>query len=153
MKRIVTIMIILALVAGLSNISFAQRKSPAGAALMSAVLPGAGQFYTHQSAKGWLMAGAYISTMSLVVAYGPWTWEEKKTSGGEFFNDLSEGTGTSGTTKAIWYGSAALAGTVWLWSVIDAPKAAKRLNGGKAFITPYYQDGVCGLRLILKSGL
>jgi hypothetical protein len=147
MKRVVTIIVMLALVATLSNVSFAQHKSPAGAAIMSAILPGAGQFYTHQSGKGWLMAGTYLGAMGLVVAYGPSTWEEKKT--GEF-GDLT--TGTSGTTKAIWYGSAALAGGVWLWSVIDAPRAAKRINEGRVSIAPFYSDGVYGVRLSLKTG-
>jgi hypothetical protein len=151
MKRTVVITLMLALVVSLSNVSFAQKKSPAAAALMSAVLPGAGQFYTQQSGKGWLMAGTYLGAMSMVVAYGPWTWEKKQTGGGEFFEDLD--TGTSGTTKAIWYGSATLAGGGWLWSVIDAPHQAKKLNEGQASIMPFYSDGICGVKLSLRTGL
>lgn len=123
-----------------------KKKSATTAVLMSALLPGAGQFYTRQPNKGLLMAGTYLGTMGLVIAYGPWTWEEEKKD--EFFGELAEGTGTSGTTKAIWYGSVAVAGGVWLWSVIDASSSAKKFNQSLSF-EPIFQKGQVGVSLTM----
>jgi TM2 domain-containing membrane protein YozV len=128
----------------------AQKKSPAAAAAMSVILPGAGHFYTKEPGKGLVLAGTYVGAMGIVVAYGPWTWEEEKTD--SQFSDLAEGTGTSGTTKTIWYGSAAVAGIVWLYSVIDAPRSAKKFNEGKLGLAPYLKDGATGMQLTLVTG-
>ena len=128
----------------------ARKKSPGIAAAMSIVMPGAGHFYTQQSGKGLALAGTYLGAMGMVVAYGPWTWEEEKTD--PLFPELAEGTGTSGTTKAIWYGSAALAGGVLIYSVIDAASAAKRINEGKLGLAPYFRNGSTGIQLTLRTG-
>ena len=150
MKRMWTIAIIgLTLLAVNPDAARAGKKSPVAATLMSAVLPGAGQFYNGQSGKGWLMAGTYLSTMSLVIAYGPSTWEEKKSSD-DPFADLAPG--TSGTTKAIWYGSVGVAGLVWIWSVIDAPKAAKKINKENYSLLPYFKGDMAGIQLSINTG-
>jgi TM2 domain-containing membrane protein YozV len=127
------------------------RKSPGGAALMSFVLPGLGQFYTKQPGKGLLLMGTYAGCMGLVIAYGPWTWEEEK-KGDPFFSDLAEGTATSGTTKAIWYGSAAVAGGVLIYAVIDAAKAARKYNEKQFGILPYFKGDAVGVQLSFRPG-
>jgi TM2 domain-containing membrane protein YozV len=130
----------------------AQKKSPATAALMSTALPGLGQFYTKQPKKGLLLMSTYAGCMGLVIAYGPWTWEEEK-KGDPFFSDLAEGTGTSGTTKAIWYGSAVVAGGVLIYAVIDAAKAAKKINAGQFGIAPYFKNDAIGAQVTFVVGL
>jgi len=123
-------------------------KSPVLAGVMSGVLPGAGQFYTGHPMKGLTMGTLYVGSMGLVIAYGPWTWEDKQSG---FFGDLSEG--TSSTTKAIWYGSVAVAGGTWLWSVIDAPIAAGKYNQENFSVYPVFRKGYVGVNLNLKVTL
>jgi hypothetical protein len=124
----------------------AEHKSPAVAGLMSFVLPGTGQFYTHQQQKGYVLLGTYAGAMGLVFAYGPWTWEKASTSG---FSDLNPG--TSSTTKMIWYGSVAVAGGVLVYAVADAIGAARKLNSGQISFVPYSTGGTSGLRICLRT--
>jgi hypothetical protein len=143
---IVTLTLVAIILVAGSREVFAQHKSPAAAGLMSLVLPGTGQFYTHQQQKGLVLLGAYAGAMGLVFAYGPWTWEKPST--GEFaeFN-----TGTPSTTKIIWYGSVAVAGGTLIYAVVDAVGAAKKLNSGQISLVPYSTDGTRGLRLSLRT--
>jgi TM2 domain-containing membrane protein YozV len=143
---IVTLVFTAVIVSASTPKASAQHKSPAAAGLMSLVLPGTGQFYTHQQPKGWVLLGTYGAALGLVVAYGPWTWE--KASSGEFA-DLNPG--TSSTTKMIWYGSAAVAGGVLIYSVADAIGAANKLNSGKLSLVPYTTGGARGLCIRLKT--
>jgi hypothetical protein len=143
---IVTLVVIAIIVVASTREVFAQHKSPAAAGLMSFVLPGTGQFYTHQQQKGLVLLGTYAGAMGLVFAYGPWTWE--KASTGEFA-DLNPG--TSSTTKMIWYGSAAVAGGVLIYAVVDAVGAAKKLNSGQISLVPYSTGGTRGLRMSLRT--
>jgi hypothetical protein len=130
--------------AATTSTASAGSKSPAVAGLMSVILPGAGHLYTQQTTKGLTLMGTYAGAAALVFAYGPWTWE--KPSSGDFaeFN-----TGTSTTTKIIWYGAVATAGGVLIYSVIDAIGTAKKLNSGKLSIMPdWFQDSP-GLKITL----
>ena len=147
MRKLLAVSVLFLAVCFLSSNAQAE-KSPVLAGVMSGVLPGAGQFYTGHPMKGLTMGTLYLGTMGLVVAYGPWTWEEKKTG---FFGDLSEG--TSSTTKAIWYGSVAVAGCTWLWSVIDAPIAAGKYNRENFSVYPVFKKGYAGINLNLKVNL
>ena len=61
--------------------------------------------------------------MVLAIVTNPSTWEEDRSQGG-FFGDTFD-TGTAGSTKAIFYGSAAVAGATLIWSVLDAMSVAK----------------------------
>ena len=143
---IITVLLAGILLATSAREARAEHKSPATAGLLSFVLPGTGQFYTHQPQKGWVMLGTYGAALGFVVAYGPWTWE--KASSGEFA-DLNSG--TSSTTKMIWYGSAAVAGGVLVYSVVDAIGAAKKLNSGKISLVPYTAGGTRGFCIRLKT--
>ena len=143
---VITVSVALAmlLVTAAENVN-AQRKSPAAAAAMSVVLPGAGHFYAKQPGKGLVLASTYLGAMGIVVAAGPWTWEEEKID--PQFPELAEGTGTSGATKAIWYGAAGVASIAWLYSVIDAPSSAKKFNEGRLGVAPYFRKGSTGIQL------
>lgn len=146
----VTVTIVVLLMLTASAPIHAQEKSPGAAALMSVALPGSGHFYTHQPQKGLLLTGTYLGSLGMVIAYGPWTWEEEK-SKDDFFGDLD--TGTSSTTKIIWYGSAALGGAVLIYSAIDAAKSAREYNEGKLSIGPYFRDGSIGAQLAFSLDL
>jgi len=143
---IVTLLLAAVLLATSTREVYAEHKSPAAAGLMSFVLPGAGQLYTHQQQKGLTLLGTYAGAMGLVFAYGPWTWE--KASTGQFA-DLNPG--TPSTTKIIWYGSAAVAGGVLIYAVVDAVGAAKKLNSGALSLVPYSTGGTRGLRMSLRT--
>lgn len=145
-SSIITLTLVAITLVATTREAFAEHKSPAVAGLMSFVLPGTGQFYTHQPQKGYVLLGAYVGAMSLVIAYSPSTWE--KASTGEFaeFNP-----GTSSTTKMIWYGSAAVAGGALIYSVMDAMGAAKKINSGQISLAPYLTGGSSGLRFSLRT--
>jgi len=143
---IVTLLLVAVLLATSAREAIAEHKSPAAAGLLSSVLPGAGQLYTHQQQKGWVLLGTYAAAAGLTFAYGPWTWEKPST--GEFA-DLNSG--TSSTTKIIWYGSAAVAGGVLIYAVADAVGAARKLNSGQFSLVPYSTGGTSGLRVCLKT--
>ncbi|MCJ7783838.1 MAG: hypothetical protein MUP41_07875 [Desulfobacterales bacterium] len=150
MKKFVWCLVIVLIISLLiPSATFAQKKSPTTAVVLSALLPGAGQFYTQQSNKGLLMTGTYLGAMGLVIGYGPWTWEKKESS--PYAEGLSY-EGTSSTTKAIWYGSVAVAGGVWIWSMIDAGSSAKKINQGLSF-EPMLKEGQAGLMMTMRFDL
>lgn len=89
------------------------RKEPVVACALSIFLPGAGQLYNGEVAKGVIMFGAFIIGASLMMAalteeIVDWNYEK------ESHPDLALGT-------LILLGA-------WLWSVIDAPISASRIN-------------------------
>jgi len=111
-----------------------QRVSPTTATLLSAVLPGAGQFYAHDDQKAGLFMGVYVGSLSLALAYGPQAFEKVKHEGEEFA-DL-EDTGSKNTLKTIVYGCYVVAAGTWLWSVLDAPVTARRYNANIVQVHP-----------------
>ncbi|MCI0612224.1 hypothetical protein L0244_04470 [bacterium] len=140
---IVTVLCVI--IIGTAPVSFGQTKSPALATTMSIILPGVGHLYTNETGKGAALLGLYAGAMTFVVIYGPWTWEDE-IQGDPFFSDLAEGTGTSGTIKAIWYGSAAVAAGTWLYAVLDAGPSAKRWNAHFTLLPVIDKDNV-GIKL------
>lgn len=82
-------------------VSHATHKSPATAALIAAVLPGAGHWYAKENNRGWLVAAVYFT--GFLVTY-------------------------SGRTDDVGkVGGVALVGA-WTFAVIDGALAAKRYN-------------------------
>lgn len=96
--------------------------SPGTARVLSVLLPGAGHMYAGEGMTGLGLLATYASTLSLAIATNPGTWA--KADSADFFTDISEETPTS--TKLIFWGSAAATAAVWLYGVIDAPKAVRR---------------------------
>ena len=134
----------------ISSNSFAQlkAKSTGTATALSIILPGAGHMYAGENNTGLTMMGIYAGSIGLVIAYGPWTWEEEK-EGDPFFSDLAEGTSTSTSTKVIWYASAVVAAVTWIYAVADAGPAVKRYN--KRFnlsLLPSFKNGNRGVNLL-----
>jgi len=89
------------------------RKSPATAGILSAILPGSGQFYNGEYAKGGIMFGicftGFIIYFSSVLDE-PWFSEDD--------GELNEG---------AWIGGLICFGTS-IWSFIDAISSADRIN-------------------------
>jgi len=145
MYRTLIVSILGVIIIGMASNSFSQKKSLALATTMSIVLPGLGHLYTNETGKGAALLGTYAGAMTFVIIYGPWTWEDE-IQGDPFFSDLAEGTGTSGTIKAIWYGSAAIAAGTWLYAVLDAGPSAKRWNTHFALL-PVIDKNNVGVKL------
>lgn len=89
------------------------RKEPVVACALSIFLPGLGQFYNGQYAKGALMLGAFIAgALFMLVAY----------VGDIMESNHDEAIHPQGTLGAlIFFGT-------WIWSVIDAPISASKIN-------------------------
>jgi TM2 domain-containing membrane protein YozV len=86
------------------------RKEPALACVMSILLPGLGQFYNGEAAKGAIMLGASVFGVVLMAsAINDELWTSQD----------SDAKGTFGAM--IFLGA-------WLWSVIDAPISASKIN-------------------------
>jgi len=89
-------------------------KSPVTACVLSLVIPGLGQHYNGQHAKGFIQEFLFVggfATMIVALAGGlneDWTWE-----------DWSEPVAVVGLS---------VSGASYLWSVIDAPISASRIN-------------------------
>ena len=148
MRKLFISVIVFTLLILVSSNSFAQlkAKSPGTATALSVFLPGAGHMYAGDPI-GIKMLGVYAGAMGLVIAYGPWNWEEEKKS--ELFPELAEGTGTSTTTKLIWYASAGVAAVTWLYAVLDSGPAVKRYNKRMNLsILPSYQKDNMSLSLM-----
>ena len=128
-----------------ASVSYSQTKSSGLATAMSVILPGTGHLYTNETSKGATLLGTYAGTMTLVIVYGPWTWEDE-IQGDPFFSDLAEGTGTATSTKIIWYASAAVAAGTWLYAILDAAPSAKRWNKQFA-VVPIFDPNNKGMRL------
>jgi len=147
-KNIILIMIFAISLISSNGFSQLKAKSPGTATVLSVLLPGAGHIYADESDKGWILMGAYTGAMGLVIAYGPWTWEEEE-KGDPFFSDLAEGTGTPTSTKVIWYASAAVAAATWIYAVVDAGPAVKRYNERfNLSITPSLKNGNRSISLL-----
>lgn len=95
------------------------KKEPAVAFLLSLIVPGAGQFYNGENGKGALLLGTAAVGLTLFFAFEP-LYDEKYNP--ETFE--WEDTGS----PEIAYPGLGLAIAAGLWSMIDAPMNASRIN-------------------------
>jgi len=103
------------------NYSKGKRK-PLLAFGLSYVLPGAGQYYNHQYAKGVVMTLGCATGLVLALALPQDETRTAYTSGGKVYYRYDYSIST-GAILAIIGG-----GAFWLWNVIDAPVSASRIN-------------------------
>jgi TM2 domain-containing membrane protein YozV len=97
------------------------RKDPALACLFSFLLPGTGQFYNGEAGKGAIMLGASLIGATLILY----------SIGDEvLYDDRSDDNAAFGVV--LFFGA-------WVWSVIDAPISASRINR---------ENGLASLRII-----
>jgi TM2 domain-containing membrane protein YozV len=86
------------------------RKDPTLAGLLSFFLPGTGQFYNGEAGKGVIMLGASVVGTALILSsIGDEIW----------YDDRSDDNAAFGAVLFL---------TAWLWSIIDAPISASRIN-------------------------
>jgi hypothetical protein len=89
-----------------------KRKSPAMACLLSLLIPGTGQHYNGEHTKGVIQEVLFVGGIVLFI----------NTANALFRFDFSPEQGTKLTIASfLTYGS-------WLWSVIDAPLSAEKIN-------------------------
>lgn len=103
-------------------------RSPGLAFLFSFLLPGGGQYYNHQHAKGGAMTGLWfagIITVGVAASYNVDCYERYD---GSIICDYTE---NEGAEAAAAVGGMVMGGT-WLWSIIDAPVNAARINRNNA---------------------
>lgn len=93
-----------------------RRREPSVAGCLSGIIPGLGQFYNGEPAKGCLQFGMVSvgGAFALFVAYA------------SVYDSF--GGGSSDSSDAVFYASLAVAAFGWLWSVIDATETAKAIN-------------------------
>lgn len=104
-------------------------RSPGLAFLFSFLLPGGGQYYNREYAKGGAMTGIWAAGLITVSAGAVSSVDCYENRYGDWICDYNE---SDGAQAAIAAGSTVMFGT-WLWSVIDAPvRAAKNNRGLKA---------------------
>ena len=98
-------------------------KSPSSARLYSILMPGAGQLYNGETSKGLIQMGAAVVGVALFVVYLP---------SSKFVRDdyywASYGYWTDEGNATLSYGGLAVALGASVWSIIDAPKGARRYN-------------------------
>ncbi len=100
------------------------RKDPIVAGVFSFFLPGAGQFYNGEIAKGAVMLGVAVTGIALLMR-GAWrqTWYD-------------EGESETGIGGLLLFGA-------WIVSVIDAPLSASRINRKNGWTSlPVFDDGL-----------
>jgi hypothetical protein len=97
-------------------------KSPTTAFLLSFVLPGGGQYYNGEYTKGAIMTGTAVVGAVLMFTAG---YEDKFTADDYYW--ASYGYWTTETTTWFYVGGAMLLGSS-IWSMIDAPISANKIN-------------------------
>jgi TM2 domain-containing membrane protein YozV len=95
-----------------------EEKSPVLAFVMSCLVPGAGQYYNGDIAKGVIQEVLVVGGITLALAAAT------SSSSGFYFENYSE---DDEATTLIWAGLG-VAGASYLWSIIDAPISAIRIN-------------------------
>ncbi len=135
------------------------RFDPAVAGAMSALLPGAGQFYNRQNTKGALMIAGMAT--SLIVAFTAGISEREFCSGDDPFASACV-TQPYWPNSRFWLGLGAAAG-IQVWSILDAIAVANRMStedgdgqpGARLEIGPRMQNGgpelAAALRILLRS--
>jgi len=111
--------------------AYRQAKEPSGgekntavAFILSFLIPGGGQFYNGQNGKGAAMLLLYLVGAGTFFANYP---QETADCYGYYCD-----TETSGN-ETLAYAGLAAASAVWLWSVIDAPVIASRMNRERGY--------------------
>ncbi|MDZ4844082.1 MAG: hypothetical protein SH857_00885 [Chitinophagales bacterium] len=99
-------------------------RSPGLAFLFSFLLPGGGQYYNHQHAKGGAMTGLWVGGLITTAVAASANVDCYETYNGNFACDYRE---NDGAQAAGAVGGMVMFGS-WLWSVIDAPVNAARIN-------------------------
>jgi hypothetical protein len=99
-------------------------KNTGVAFVLSWLVPGAGQVYNNQPVKGAIQFGASVAGYIIFLNQLPWTEEVHyfDPSGAGLWRDEEKGNGT-----LAWTGFAVALGS-HVWSMIDAPLTASRLN-------------------------
>ncbi len=101
-------------------------RSPGLAFLFSFLLPGGGQYYNHQNVKGGAMTGLWLGGLITTAVAASYNIDCYETYNGSVICDYTE---NEGAQAAAAVGGMVMFGT-WLWSVIDAPVNAARINRG-----------------------
>lgn len=120
-------------------------RSPGLAFLFSFLLPGGGQYYNHQHAKGGAMTGLWVGGLITTAVAASYTIDCYETYNGSIIcDDLNN----EGAQAAAAVGGMVMFGS-WLWSVIDAPVNAARINrGNKATgLLEFQKDDKFSLRI------
>jgi hypothetical protein len=100
-------------------------KSPTTAFLLSLVLPGGGQYYNGQYTKGAIMTGTAVAGIVLILAAG---YEDVFVADDYYY--ASYGYWTTESTTWLTVGTVLIVGSS-VWSIIDAPITAKKINERK----------------------
>lgn len=111
-------------------VTFSERKSPALSFVLSFLIPGLGQFYNGEYVKGGIQTGAYVAGVGMMLM-----WGRASSYSAEPYTDYSYyGSYTyyryydeDYTTAWMYIGAGVAAGS-WIWSMIDAPTSANRIN-------------------------
>jgi len=111
---------------GGSTSSTVSEKSPVLAFVLSFILPGAGQYYNGDITKGVIMTGAAAAGIATMLAAG---YEDVFHKDPYYY--ASYGYWTEETTTWLYVG-AGVAGAAAIWSWIDAPISASRINEERA---------------------
>lgn len=116
------------------------RKDPALAGILSAFLPGGGQFYNGQAGKGLLMLGGTAAAVTVALTAGLDTDDDDFYSGG------------TGLNGAFWAGLG-VAAAIQIWSILDAVGSAERYNEehGLSLLPELLENRE--LRLVAEPGL
>jgi TM2 domain-containing membrane protein YozV len=114
--------------AGGGTSSSVSEKSPLLAFVLSFILPGGGQYYNGDIGKGVIMTGAAAAGIATMLAAGTESVWHKDYTG---YYYASYGYWTDETTTWFYVG-AGVAGAAAIWSWIDAPISASRINDERA---------------------
>jgi len=111
---------------GYQNLSMRGEKSPAAAFLLSFLIPGVGQYYNGDIAKGIIQEALVGGGIALALAAGTHRYSEldyyySRQFGYNYYNYYEE-------TTAWFYVGLGVASAASLWSMIDAPLSANRIN-------------------------
>ncbi|MEN8157250.1 MAG: DUF5683 domain-containing protein [Bacteroidota bacterium] len=129
-----------------------KRKEPALAALFSALLPGAGQYYNEDVGKAAIMGGVYVIGGIVAIASG--IKANDLLQQGDYYYNMDDF-----NLAADYYGQGdhynnlkeailPFMGAMWLWSVIDAPIRASMINQRYDLGSNYhFENENFGLRL------
>ncbi|MDR1342700.1 MAG: hypothetical protein LBK18_05530 [Prevotellaceae bacterium] len=102
------------------------RRSPGLSFLFSLLVPGAGQFYNGQYVKGGIMAGVWIGSIIGINASSAESY-----SSSSYNNYYYEDTGNEEAVAIF----AVLLAADYIWSIIDAPVCAKRVNRKNGYLS------------------
>lgn len=92
-----------------------RRRDPTAAGVLSFIIPGAGQVYNGEYAKAALHFGMFYAGAIIAISNMDWDFIWGETDGFE------------GNSGLLFLGSALALGGM-IWSVVDAPKSANRIN-------------------------